>query len=442
MSAHSFRLPSRINTFVLCGVMLAAVITAAQSPGNPPPCANCTRAEAFMKLPPAERVRIWFKDMNKGASATGLSSNDDYALLVSLGLDTVPTLANIVHTAGINQQIDAVSLLCHMDRFVPVAELPAPEPFGHIGPYLGSGFHGPFLDQPYERYQGEYNPYMTVDGRRIGPQGLEAVQWAANQTKNRKLRTFARDCSGLVSQDLRRLGTPDLLATWRKGVIAGLVPGTFFHVINLDNEFLPAAEGILVQRAEESIPLLARIVMDDQEQEVRVRARDLLLRIDLEKVRLRGSEAGRSAIAALTESARTHPLAEWRLLARTSAPLAEQSHREFIEAVEAQTMQDTVLRGEPPFGWMARAFADLYGEPTTFLKRTAMASYTDVRPEFRQFIAWLTRTDAAFPDWECSSTVVSAPQDQMTELVKPCFKARIERLHQAWLRYRATIAGI
>jgi hypothetical protein len=32
--------------------------------------------------------------------------------------------------------------------------------------------------------------------------------------------------------------------------------------------------------------------------------------------------------------------------------------------------------------------------------------------------------------------VVSAPQDQMTELVKPCFKARIERLHQAWLRYR------
>jgi hypothetical protein len=384
-----------------------------------------------MKLRPEERVRTWFTDMNKGTSATGLSAKDDAQLLTSLGLDTVPTLSGIVRAGSSNQQIDAVSLLCDMDRFVPMAELPVPEPFGHVGPYLGYGYRGLFLGQPYERYYGEYNPYFIVDGRRIGPEGLVAVLWAASQTSNKSLRTFARDCSGLVFDDLRQLGTIDLLAAWRKAVNAGQG-----YRINLKNEFLPVADGILIQRAEESIPLLARVVLEDKDQEVRLHARQVLLRIDLEKVRLRGSEAGNLAITALRESARRHPLIEWRTLARTSKPSAQESHREFIEAVDNQTMKDAFLRGEPPFGWLARAFADLYGDDTTFSKRTALATFTVVKPDFNQFIAYLTRIDPAFPGWGCSNTAIKATYMQPTDLVRPCFKARVEHLHKYWVEYR------
>ncbi len=299
MLTHFFQKPGQVKIAVLCLLSWAAGMRAPeQASDSPAPCSYCARTEAFMKLPPEERVRIWFRDTSKATSATGLSANDDMKVLTSLGLDTVPALAKIVRTGNSNQQIDAVSLLCDMDRFVPMAELPAPEPFGHLGPYLGYNYKGPFMGQTYDHYTGELNPYLVADGRRIGPQGLEAVQWAARQTNNKKLRTFARNCSGLVSEDLRQLSTIDLLAAWRKGVITG-----HGFWINLDNQFLPVADGILIQRADESIPLLAKIALEDKMQEVRLHAREVLLKIDLEKVRLRGSDAGRKAIEALIESA-------------------------------------------------------------------------------------------------------------------------------------------
>ncbi len=117
-------------------------------------------------------------------------------------------------------------------------------------------------------------------------------------------------------------------------------------------------------------------------------------------------------------------------------PMAEQAHREFIEAIDNQTMKDTALRGDPPFGWLARAFRDLYGADTTYRKNTAMAPLIYVKPEFQQFIAYVTRIDPSFPSWECPDTAVSAPYVETTELMRPCFKARVERLHKYWLQYR------
>jgi hypothetical protein len=155
---------------------------------------------SYLALPPGQRIKLWRRP--QGIASRGLAQHGMNDALIACGMDTVPYLADLVRGGGVIDRIHALELLCDMDRFVPVPELPLPEVGGTI--YVKA-----------LRLDGRLNPFMGVDGRRIGNVGFAVVQWAAEQTRDKDLRFHARKSSGLLDEDLRRLSLDEQMRQWR-----------------------------------------------------------------------------------------------------------------------------------------------------------------------------------------------------------------------------------
>jgi hypothetical protein len=242
-----------------------------------------SRATEYSKLPPQERVRLWLKQggLYAGYSFEGIDMQNE---LVVSGLDTVPYLAEIVRRGDGYKRLGALWLLCMMDRFVPTERLPEGVP----GRELFGG------SEPV----GILDGLMIVDGRRIGKEGIEVVRWATEQTKHDDLRFHAREYSGLLNEDLRKLSYDEQMAEWRKS--AAKCKG--YPGMNDDCKLNSLLGDILREKMPETLSRLIEMVEHDTNPYVREKAIYLITYIDRNTVRLRGMENGRRAIEVIRQA--------------------------------------------------------------------------------------------------------------------------------------------
>src|SRR5207248_834460 len=114
----------------------------------------------FLQLPPSERISYW-----KEHEEIGVIRPLHDALVVS-GKDTVPFLISLARGNSKHWRIEAVKLLCDMDRYVSSMDTPLAEAGGTVAV-------SPLHEEGY------VNPFIRVDGRRIGADGYAVVKWAA-----------------------------------------------------------------------------------------------------------------------------------------------------------------------------------------------------------------------------------------------------------------------
>ena len=366
----------------------------------------------FVSLPPAERVRLW--EQGKDPSGRGaVSSAMDKALIIE-GPDAVPYLADVVRHGGSYQRAHALKLLCDMDRYVPLEKLGLPG----LGPtikvaQLGSWSEGGRLD-----------PFMIVDGRRVGKTGLEVVTWAAEQTRDKDLRFHARLYSGLLKQDVERLQIEQQVEEWRQAVAKchGIL-GT-----DLDSHSLSEVlEGILIKEAPDSIPPLLRVLSQDSNGFVREQAITVLYQIDNFRMRLRATEIGRKTIDAIHQA-----LDKGGLQPSFSSSKARKDFWEWFTNRVYQDPADPGIWNATLFGLQA-----LYKVRLTITRPLPVGEAQEPLPIVHDFIGYLTKIDPYYPSWEF--TFMGDPFDAVAN---PLFQKRIERYYQAWLKFKAQASDL
>lgn len=334
-------------------------------------------------------------------------------LLIVRGLDTVPYLVEIVRSGKSSQdRLYALKMLCDMDRFVAAEQLLLPELGGSI-----------FREEIFTR--GLLDKFMIVDGRRIGPEGYATVRWAAEQTENQDLRFHARDYSGLLEQDLRQLSTGEQFRRWRAAVIKskGLLG------VDPDAETLMFRLGyLLVQRAPDSIALLANTLDHDSDGYVREEAIHLLHLVDEYRMRLRSAEAGRMAVAAIQRALERGGL---------KPVYTKRSEREnYWRKIASEVFDDNLpLDNQSDWALYALALERFYGvKATNQCYTTPELRIIEAKPELRPFIAFLTASDPFFPSWEYTDVGWG-----WEEVLHPRFRQKVARLYEKWREFNSQL---
>lgn len=360
----------------------------------------------YLLLPPRERVRVWKEGRNAGGIKQ--SSMDD--ALIARGVDAVPYLAEVVRRGDSYHRVYALKILCDMDRFMPADELPLPELAGSI--YVKA-----------LNLKGRLDPFMVVDGRRIGREGYEAVKWAAEQTENNDLRLHAREFSGLFEQELRQLSLEELVTRWRQSVVKS--KGILGADIDAYNR-LRSTEAILIEEAPESIPPLLALLDNDSDAYVREEAVTVLAMIDTYRMRLRSKLVGREAIESIHRALERGNLKP----VFTAREAREKAWRE----LSARFFNDEVeIHHGSWWAVIALAFEKFYGvKATEQYNTTPEIHLIEAAPEMRQFVAYLTEVDPFFPSWEY--TYVGPAADGT---LHARFREKVARYYEHWKRFKA-----
>jgi hypothetical protein len=360
----------------------------------------------FVRLAPKERVEIWRREQDPTGRGLMFRAMDD--ALVARGVDAVPYLDAVVRSGDRYQSAHAIKVLCDMDRYVPVEQLPLP---------IGVSTRVETTSD-----KGLLNLFMIVDGRRIGKEGLDTVMWAANQTGRADLRFHAQQYSGLLEQNLRNQPLPEQLKIWRGAVVKSK------GILGADMDSLNTytlLRGILIEEAPESIPPLIDILGNDHDGFVREEALTVLYMMDACRMRLRGTETGRRAIQAIQAALQKGGLKPVHTTAESRAELWKWlTDRFYNDAVETRFSGWTVI---------AVALERFYGVPLTNRFQTPLYEGVEAKPIVREFASYLTRVDPYYPSWEY--TFVGDPPYQV---FNPGFRRKIERYHEQWLRFEAS----
>jgi hypothetical protein len=350
----------------------------------------------YPQLPPQERVRTW---LVKSGGLLGYATELENELIVN-GLDTVPFLAEIVYKGKGDFRLAALNLLCRMDRFVPVENLPKGVPESGWIRLSGKNSSTGRLDQ-----------FMVVDGRRIGKAGVEAIKWAAEQTQHDDLRFHAREYSGLMERDLRRLSLDEQVGQWRKA------SAKCKDAIGMNDDCTVASKlgNTLSEKPDEAIPLLIEILEHDANPYVREDALGVLVRIDSTSMRLRGTTAGRNAIEATRRA-----LSRCNLKPSFDERESCQQHWAMLSAEFFDDRLENYMSD-----WL-QGLESLYG---LRLKEEGNQART---AEAQRFIAYLTGVDPYFPSWEFTTH-----GDWADSALHPRFQAKWERYYEQWKRFKA-----
>jgi hypothetical protein len=390
----------------------------------------------YIRLAPQERVRIWksaTKRTNKDV-VYGVRFQLDQALtneLIARGLDAAPYLAEIVRNNKeefFSHRLPALRVLCAMDRFIPAEESPLPE-VARI-----------YIESPNVR--GLENPFMIVDGRRIGKEAYETVQWAAAQADDAKLRLNARYCSGLLRQDFTQLPLAEQLKLWRDKIVkcnhTSPCVGKSEHEIPI---YL--LEELLAERAPESIPPLLDLLDNDANGFVRMEVIAILEIVDSYRMRLNGTDIGRRAIEAVRRNLdpknpkRFYPIGWFPSLQIGMRRKDEMENRRFrLRSLQELLADDHLSQTDLTVAF--RAFAKFYGEkiPVEFDPLSGVVQPTQ---EIRQFVAYLTKADPYFPSWDFF--YVSPFASSGDQVLHPSFRARVARYYEHWKRFNSEQAG-
>jgi len=369
----------------------------------------------YVRLLPEERVQLWVKS-ETSRNVKGLFPSTKRAMtdaLIVVGTDAVPALSQVVRSGELQARIDAVRILCNMDRFVRSGERPLHD-------------KGASISVKPLGILGDVNPFLPVDGRRVGKEGYEAVKWAAEQTGSKDLHFYARLLSGLLKDDLKQLTSEQQFETWRSTIIKS-------KGIESENDGSYAVYSILgkiiIEKMPDSLPTLVKILEADGNGYVRKETINLLAQADLCRLRLRGTEVGRHAIEEIRKA-----LVRGNL---KPVPKNERFRDDYWNSLSAQFFQDQ-FRIDMTSTWAlyARAFEEFYGVKATVTKGEEPYDLIEARPEIREFVTFLTNLDPNFPSWEY--TYCGSPSD---EAFHPLFKAKMNRYHEQWVRFQAGRGG-
>ena len=226
----------------------------------------------------------------------------------------------------------------------------------------------------FSDYKGDVNPFLVVTGRRIGPKGLEAVRWAATQTKDHDMQFTAKYYSGFLKEEYEKYSTEQLLTEWRS-TVASLKPPLYEIEWSIPAASARLLGEVLVERGREVIVPVTRMLVEDRNVAVKEVAIDLLNGIDLLAVRLRKSDEGRAAIAAV-------------YVAVLTADLAVTPNRPEIRNPEWKRLREQFEQDDfhlNPHSTLVLAFEEFYGAEL---------------PLSGSLIRHLTELDPQFPSWE------------------------------------------
>jgi hypothetical protein len=364
--------------------------------------------ERFLRLEPAEQVRSW----REGKPYADIMED----VLIAQGVDAVRYVVRIIRDPKqpIFHRWRAMKLLCDMDRFVPDHNLPIPEAGGEIYVLMA-------------HLSGVVNRNVPVDGRRIGTEGYQALQWAAEQTSDKELRFHARDLLGLLAEELQPLPLQEKIKRWANAIIKNR--GNGGGIVAPDQYIVGATlSKQLICSAPESIPLFSNLLKESSSGYVRQATIDLLEDIDEFKVRLRGIPEGQEAIKAVEEAIKKGNLGP--IYARRSE--RDGLWNEFSGKV---LNDDGAFQGIPlsmSFYLVPLAFDHFYGDKNVLTLSPGPQLYFPA--DWLKFVRFLTKTDPYFPSWEYCH--VGRPD--FDQVLEPRFRARIERLREQWIRFRAS----
>lgn len=326
------------------------------------------------------------------------------------GVDTVPSLKEYIFKGPPGHRLRALKLLCDMDRFVPDAEIPLETARGQI--YVEASRHG-----------GRINPFIPIDGHRIGKEGLDAISSAAQQTENKLIQFYARYFTGEIKRELQKLPLEEQIRLWRDAVVKTRIvirEGAFPE----SSSTFRTIEEIWMERMPEPIPRLTELLEQDKNPYVREELVHVFGHADECSVRLRNLDSGRLAIDAVRR-ALEHGSFEFGLK-------QEQQRKDELKIQLGHFMKDEVEIA-PVSRWA------LYGQALeSFYDDKLIVKYDPkwrrpASPEIRRFVTYLTDKDPNFLRWEytyCKGNVGD-------EVIHPRFRARMERLHSEWQQFSA-----
>jgi len=356
----------------------------------------------FVEEPPQERVRLWCQGMHKFLVGERMTQ-----LMIVRGTDTAAYLAEIVRSGKSCARLYALDLLCDMDRFVPAEQLFLPDAAEHFKPHI----------------DGWLNRFMVVDGRRIGPEAFAVVKWATEQTKDKDLRFHARQYTGMLDQDLRKLTLSEVLRQWREAVAKSKAD---YGLLSDDGVLHAHLGDILVETAPESLPPLISLLENDPNGYVRLETINLVRWVDKYRMRLRGTEVGRRAIETMRralERGGLKPVYKNR-----------ESREELWKTISSEVLYDSDDSEWKVYGFMVEK---LHGVQTTIpgsgynpaLSGMGLPQATD---EWRRFRTYLTEIDPYYPSWEY--THIGMTYD---EALHPRMREKIARYFEYWKRFQA-----
>jgi hypothetical protein len=362
----------------------------------------------FLQLPPAERIGYW-----KNHEEIGVITPLHDALVV-VGTDTVPYLISLARGNSKHWRIEAVKLLCDMDRYVSSMDTPLAEAGGRV---VVSPIHE----------EGYVNPFILVDGRRIGADGHAVVKWAAEQTKDRDLRIYAREYAGLLQKDLEQLPLAQQVSLWQDSSRKS----TGGHNTNAVEPYYTFHElsKLFTSEGKSVLPLLSDLLKQEKDEWVRESIISELENIDQYGVRLRATEEGRKAIEAVRA-----------VLAKSNVKPGRHT-REDREArwneFSAVVLKDRwEINGNSLAYIIGLAFEAFYDEKT-IQREPGDTRGPLAKPIIIDFIKFLTSVDPTFPRWEYSYSGFF----QNVQVVHPKFKAKMARYHEQWKKFQQVRSG-
>ena len=359
----------------------------------------------FLQLAPEERVRIWGE--RKDITGRGLAQIAMDDALIALGTDAAPYLCQILRNGNPSHRIYAAKLLCDMDRFVALRELPLPDIADSV--YVESVSLG-----------GRLNQFMPIDGRRIGKDASDAVKLAAEQTRDMNLGFHARLYSGRLKQDLERLPLDEQLRRWRRDVI------TTKGVLSFDARAAHSAHElrtILIEEAPDSVEPLIDLLKNESNGYVLEEGVAVLGLIDSFRMRLRATVVGKKAIETIHSV-----LMKGGLKPVYTTPEKRES---LWKELSARIFKDEIpLDNSSDWAIFAMALEKFHGVKVTSRYYTVQM-VIKAAPEIRRFLTFLTDVDPYFPSWEYTfSGPLAADQ-----VLHPRFKEKVARYYEQWLRF-------
>jgi len=367
----------------------------------------------YVSLPPQEQVEIW---RHASSRLKYLRSTVDWrmqtemeSVLIIAGVNSVPYLIEVLRASDKIRQIRTLNVLSDMDRFVPDEEITLEVARG--------GVHAKALGRG-----GRVSPFVPVDGRRIGKEGFEAIQWAAQQKDNELLQLLAKRSTRALRNELENLPPPEQVQRWREAVIKcqTVIKEAQYPEASVTYRLL---ETIFMEKMPDSIPALVALLEQDKDPFVRSELISIFERADLCSVRLRKIEAGRVAIDAVLSALNQGPL---------DPSYTQQIRKTTLEHIPAQFLRDQVYIGRSSvWALYAQALQSFYGD--SLIPDYNPKWIRDPGPELRAFLTYLTERDPYFLRWgyiNCSAR----PED---EVLNPGFPMRIQRLDEQWRHFEA-----
>jgi hypothetical protein len=370
----------------------------------------------FAAMPFEQRFAIWrdaYAHPKLGLQAARLRHLIRSELTID-GVDVVPYLSQAVRDRNKIVRIEAVGVLTDMDRFVPKEKFIVPFRPDIFSPAGGAG---------------SLNPYMTVDGRRIGRIGLEAVNWAITQSRDKRMSLYAALWSGRFLGELRQQSLETLMAGWRSSTIKARGRIGFSRA---ETEILSlrAYNAALLERGREIVPVVAAM-LDDPDPWVRGETKFLLLDIDREVIRLRTLPDGKQTIDRLHGA----------LLKGGMKPLPpdpKQREQEWIDCADQLLEDRWRTDAGSSLGMLAFALNNLYSDNTTQRPPPQVLTVYQAVPKMRDFLTYLTMTDPNFPSWGFVDSYIGGGD---REMFHPNYAEKIKRYHDAWISFVSSSAG-